>query len=50
MLSTAPIIFNNERGAVYMNKEELRYIWKKEEEMAHIVGWDFSHIHEIYDE
>lgn len=47
---TAPIIFNNERGAVYMNKEELRYIWKKEEEMAHIVGWDFSHIHERYDE
>lgn len=33
-----------------MNKEELRYIWKKEEQMAHIVGQDFSHIHERYDE
>lgn len=27
-----------------MNKEELKSIWKKEEEIAHIKGWDFSHI------
>lgn len=27
-----------------MNVEELRSIWKKEEEVAHIHGWDFSHI------
>ena len=33
-----------------MNKEELKLIWKKEESTAHIKGWDFSHIHERYDE
>lgn len=33
-----------------MNKAELKSIWKKEEEMAHIHGWDFSHIRGIYDE
>ena len=27
-----------------MKKEELRKIWKQEEEIAHIKGWDFSHI------
>ena len=32
-----------------MNVEELKEIWKKEEEMAHIHGWDFSHIHERYE-
>lgn len=33
-----------------MNQEELKSIWKKEEEIAHIQGWDFSHIHGKYDE
>lgn len=33
-----------------MNKAELKSIWKKEEEMAHIHGWDFSHIRGRYDE
>lgn len=32
-----------------MNKNELYIIWKKEEEIAHIHGWDFSHIHGRYD-
>lgn len=31
-----------------MTKEELRTIWKKEEECAHIKGWDFSHIEDRY--
>ena len=30
--------------------EELRKQWLKEEEIAHIVGWDFSHIHGRYEE
>lgn len=33
-----------------MNHTELREIWKKEEETAHIHGWDFSHIHGRYEE
>jgi SAM-dependent methyltransferase len=33
-----------------MNKTELKAIWKKEEEAAHIRGWDFSHIHGRYEE
>lgn len=33
-----------------MNKTELKSIWEKEEEIAHIKGWDFSHIHGRYDE
>ena len=33
-----------------MNKAELKSIWKKEEEIAHIKGWDFSYIHGRYDE
>lgn len=33
-----------------MNKAELKLIWKKEEEIAHIQGWDFSHIHGRYEE
>lgn len=33
-----------------MNKNELYDIWKKEEEIAHIHGWDFSHIHGRYEE
>ncbi len=32
-----------------MKKEELKLIWKKEEEVAHIHGWDFSHIYGRYD-
>ena len=31
-----------------MNKEELKLIWKNEEDCAHINGWDFSHIHNRY--
>ncbi|MGT2772250.1 class I SAM-dependent methyltransferase [Streptococcus marimammalium] len=33
-----------------MTKEELYQEWKKEEEMAHIKGWDFSHIKDRYAE
>ena len=33
-----------------MNKEELKKIWLKEESVAHIKGWDFSHIHGRYEE
>ncbi len=33
-----------------MNKEELRAVWKKEEEAAHIHGWDFSHIRGRWEE
>lgn len=33
-----------------MNKEKLKSIWKKEESIAYIKGWDFSHIHDRYDE
>lgn len=33
-----------------MNPEELRGAWKREEEQAHIHGWDFSHIAGRYDE
>ena len=33
-----------------MNKAELRSIWEKEEKAAHIIGWDFSHIHGRYEE
>ncbi len=33
-----------------MNKEYLKSIWKQEEEVAHIHGWDFSHIHGRYEE
>ena len=32
-----------------MNKTELKSIWKKEEETAHVQGWDFSYIHGRYD-
>ncbi len=28
-----------------MNAELLREAWKREEDIAHIHGWDFSHIH-----
>ena len=33
-----------------MNIEELKSIWKKEENAARIHGWDFSHIHGRYEE
>ncbi len=33
-----------------MKKTELKSIWKKEENVAHIHGWDFSHIHGRYEE
>jgi SAM-dependent methyltransferase len=32
-----------------MNREYLKSIWKQEEEIAHIHGWDFSHIHGRYE-
>lgn len=32
-----------------MDKENLESIWKQEEEIAHIHGWDFSHIHGRYE-
>lgn len=31
-----------------MNRDELYKAWKQEEETAHIVGWDFSHIEGRY--
>ena len=31
-----------------MNKEELKKIWQTEENIAHIKGWDFSHIEGRY--
>ena len=33
-----------------MTLEELRMIWEKEESIAQIKGWDFSHIHGRYEE
>lgn len=33
-----------------MNREEYRKIWKQEEAIAHIHGWDFSHLHGRYTE
>ena len=33
-----------------MTPEEFKKLWKKEEETAHIHGWDFSHIHNRYRE
>ena len=33
-----------------MDELKLREIWKKEEEAAHIHGWDFSHINGRYEE
>lgn len=33
-----------------MDQKELYEIWKREEEIAHIKGWDFSHIHGKYEE
>ena len=33
-----------------MNRTELKEIWKNEEKVAHIHGWDFSHIRGRYEE
>ena len=33
-----------------MTREELKAVWKSEEDVAHIKGWDFSHIHGRYEE
>ena len=33
-----------------MNKKELYAIWKQEEDVAHIHGWDFSHLRNRYEE
>ena len=33
-----------------MNRDELISAWKTEEEIAHIHGWDFSHIDGRYTE
>ena len=33
-----------------MNRGQLKEIWKREEDIAHIHGWDFSHIHGRYEE
>ena len=37
-------------GVVTMKEKELIDIWKKEESVAHIHGWDFSHIEGRYTE
>lgn len=33
-----------------MTPDARKNLWKKEEEVAHIHGWDFSHIHDRYSE
>ena len=33
-----------------MNKEQLLSEWLEEEKVAHIHGWDFSHIHGKYED
>lgn len=33
-----------------MNRDELYKIWKQEEKIAHIHGWNFEHIHGRYEE
>lgn len=33
-----------------MELEKLKMLWKREEEQAHIRGWDFSHINDRYEE
>ena len=33
-----------------MTPEELRAVWKAEEDIAHVKGWEFSHIHGRYEE
>ena len=34
----------------YLKQNELKEVWKKEEDAAHIHGWDFSHIEGRYEE
>lgn len=38
------------KGAIKMDKKDLVENWLKEEDLAHIKGWDFSHIHGRYEE
>lgn len=33
-----------------MDKNDLKRLWKQEEKLTHIHGWDFSHIHGRYEE
>lgn len=33
-----------------MKNTDLKAVWKKEEEIAYIHGWDFSHIYGRYEE
>ena len=33
-----------------MTHEELKAVWKAEEDIAYIKGWDFSHIQGRYEE
>lgn len=33
-----------------MEEQQLKEVWKKEESIAHIHGWDFSHINGRYAE
>ena len=33
-----------------LNEKELREIWKHEEELAHIKGWDFSYLDGRFEE
>ena len=43
--------FEKERNAeMKANEKELREIWKKEEEQAHIKGWDFSYLDGRFEE
>ena len=39
-----------DRRRVILNREELIAFWKKEEDTAHIHGWDFSHLDGRYTE
>ena len=39
-----------EEKEVHMTVEQRKESWKREEEIAHIYGWDFSHIHGRYTE
>lgn len=45
---TAPVMRKPEFSEVKMMSEEFRMIWEKEENIAQIKGWDFSHIHRAY--
>lgn len=53
MLSGAAPVINtmliNERGS-FMDCSDWKAVWKKEEEAAHIHGWDFSHIRGRFEE